>query len=133
MKKILCLLFVIVATLAVFTACNKDKEALVITESDEFVVIKCQTDEEGLTLVDLMDGLDDSFVIKLGMVVSINGLENASDWSACWMLYTDDSEFSNTAWGTAEHEGKIYGSAMYGAEDLIVKKGCTYIWVYKTF
>jgi polar amino acid transport system substrate-binding protein len=69
-----------------------------------------------------------------GMVMAINGLYNdVVSWSASWMLYTNDAELSNTAWGTCEYQGEIYGSAMYGAESLTVKNGCRYIWVYQTF
>ena len=34
------------------------------------------------------------------MVTSINGKENPADWSACWMLYTSDADFSNETYGT---------------------------------
>lgn len=133
MKKLLTLLLVTVTALMLFTACGKDKAPLVISESDDFVVIHCETDKEDLTLASYMNGLDDIFVIENGMVVSINGLENPADWSYCWMLYTDDSELSNVAWGEVEYKGKVYGSAVLGAESLVVKDGCTYIWVYTKF
>ncbi|MBQ3234978.1 MAG: hypothetical protein IJA97_02340 [Clostridia bacterium] len=131
MKKLLSLLLIVVSALCLFTACKK--QPIVINERSTFVVINCQTDNENLSLASYMDGLDDIFVIENGMVVSINGIENPADWSYCWMLYTDDAEFSNTAWGTLEYEGKIYGSATVGAESLIIKNGCTYIWVYQEF
>lgn len=133
MKKLLTLLLVTLTALMLFTACAKEKDPLVIAESDEFVVIKCQTDKEDLTLASYMDGLDDIFVIENGMVVSINGIKNAADWSYCWMLYTDDEEMSNTAWGEIEYKDKVYGSAVLGADSLVVKNGKTYIWVYQGF
>ena len=49
------------------------------------------------------------------------------------MLYTDDSENSNTAWGQIEYDGKIYGSAALGAGELVIKDGLTYIWYYQAF
>jgi hypothetical protein len=133
MKKLLTLLLVTLTALMMFTACGKNKDPLVISETDEFVVIKCQTDKEDLTLASYMDGLDDIFLIENGMVVSINGIKNAADWSYCWMLYTDDEEMSNTAWGEIEYKDKVYGSAVLGAESLVVKNGKTYIWVYQGF
>ncbi len=133
MKKLLTLLLVTLTALMMFTACGKNKDPLVISETDEFVVIKCQTDEQDLTLASYMDGLDDIFVIENGMVVSINGIKNAADWSYCWMLYTDDEEMSNTAWGEIEYKDKVYGSAVLGADSLVVKNGKTYIWVYQGF
>jgi hypothetical protein len=133
MKKLLTLLLVTLTALMMFTACGKNKDPLVISETDEFVVIKCQTDKEDLTLASYMDGLDDIFLIENGMVVSINGIKNAADWSYCWMLYTDDEEMSNTAWGEIEYKDKVYGSAVLGADSLVVKNGKTYIWVYQGF
>ena len=138
MKKFLSLVLALTLalTVAVLTACTKDP--LVIKESDTYVVIKVETTKTDLTLANYMASLDeykDMFVIESGMVKSINGIENAADWSACWMLYTDDyrEEFSNSAWGTVIYKDKTYNSAAYGAESLIVKNGCTYIWIYQTF
>ena len=138
MKKFLSLVLALTLALsvAVLTACTKDP--LVIKESDTYVVIKVETTKEDLTLANYMASLDeykDMFVIENGMVTSINGLENALDWSAVWMLYTDDyrEEFSNSAWGTIIYKDKTYNSAAWGAESLIVKDGCTYIWIYQSF
>ncbi len=138
MKKFLTLLLTltVIVTASAFTTCKK--EPLVVKESDTYVVVKVETTETDLTLAKYMASLEeykDMFVIKNGMVVSINGLENPADWSACWMLYTDDyrEEFSNSAWGTIVYKGKTYNSAAFGAESLIVKDGCTYIWIYQTF
>jgi hypothetical protein len=49
------------------------------------------------------------------------------------MIYTTDEDNSNTAWGLVEYNGKTYGSAMYGAEELKVKQGESYIWLYQSF
>ena len=77
------------------------------------------------------DGVFD-FTIVDGMVTAINGKENATDFTSCWMLYTDDADTSNTAWGTIELDGKTYASAISGAEDLIIKDGTAYVWTYVT-
>ena len=138
MKKFLSLLLTLSLTLTAifFTACKK--QPLVIKESDTYGIIKVETDKTDLTLANYMASLEeykDMFVIKNGMVVSINGIENPIDWSACWMLYTDDyrEEYSNSSWGTVVYKDKTYNSAAFGAESLIVKDGCTYIWIYQTF
>ena len=138
MKKFLSLLLtlLIIIAIASVTACKK--QPLVIKESDTYVVIKVESKEINLTLANYMASLEDykdMFVIKNGMVTSINGIENALDWSACWMLYTDDyrEEISNASWGTIVYKDKTYNSSAYGAESLIVKDGCTYIWIYQTF
>jgi hypothetical protein len=74
-----------------------------------------------------------AFEITSGMVSSIEGKANPADWSACWMLYTSDTETSNTEWGTITYDGNTYGSAILGAESLTVSVGAYYIWSYDTF
>ena len=71
------------------------------------------------------------FAIEDSMVVSIDGIKNTTN--TYWMLYTDDAENANDAWGTIEHDGKTYASATLGAESLVIAKDCTYIWVYTKF
>ena len=128
--------FLLVFTLAfctLFIGCNKDP--LVLKESDTFVVITADTDED-LTLIEYINSLDeykDMFVIESGMITSIDGVSNATDWSSCWMIYTSDSEMSNTGWGEVEYKDNVYGSAILGASELKVKNGCLYIFVYQSF
>ena len=89
------------------------------------------------TLYDYMVTLRDdgqiTFTDADGMITSLNGLSNKADWSEVWMIYTTDEDNSNTAWGLVEYNGKTYGSAMYGAEELKVKQGESYIWLYQSF
>ncbi len=66
-----------------------------------------------------------------GMITSINGTKNTTN--SYWMLYTDDQEHSNQAWGTLEYNGKTYFSATLGFEELPLRKDCTYIWSYQNF
>lgn len=116
------------------------KEPLVIKESDTYIVINASNEQmtisKDTTLLDYMKSLKNDgelvFEINNGMIVSINGIANPSDWSSCWMLYTSDDSNANTAWGTIEYNGKVYGSAILGAESLTVKDGCTYVWVFKS-
>lgn len=65
------------------------------------------------------------------MVVSINGKTNTT--KSFWMLYTSDAENANREWGKFEYEDSTYGSATLGADALIVKENCIYIWAYQTF
>ena len=138
MKKFLtfALTIVVVLTATLFMACKK--EPLVIKESDTYVVINVETTKTDLTLASYMASLEEyqnMFVIDNGMVTSINGIQNAPDYSSCWMLYTDDysEDCSNAGYGTVEYKGKTFNSSMWGAESLIVKNGCSYIWIYVTF
>ena len=122
-------------------ACGNNPETHVIKDGDTKVVITVSSEyleaNQSATLVEYMEYLKEQgeleFEIASGMVTSINGIENPADWSSCWMLYTNDKELSNAEWGTAEYNGETYGSAIVGAETLIVKDGCSYIWLYQTF
>jgi hypothetical protein len=94
--------------------------------------------EENTVLLDYMNALKEDGVIdftlsKDGMVNSINGQENPADWSKCWMLYSNDVELSNEAWGTVTVEEVTYFSAVLGAEALPIKDGKIYVWEYKSF
>jgi hypothetical protein len=66
-----------------------------------------------------------------GMITQIGEKKNGGN--SYWMLYTTDEEMADTSWGTYEYEGEILGSAILGANVLIVQSGETYIWVYQTF
>ena len=133
------LFLLILVCVLLFTACQK--EPLVIKDSEECIVIKA-TDEAlngktDMVLIDYMKQLAGDKVldctIENGMITSINGIQNAADFSSCWMLYTSDTDNANTAWGTVEYDGQTYGSAISGAETLVVKPGQLYIWVYQSF
>ncbi len=155
MKKILFRLFVLVFSLTAifFTGCNTFKDEskreslpnvdfekyveiseniIVITVSSEVMEITGKT-----VLIDYMNLLKEAkvldFSIKGGMISAINGKDNPADWSASWMLYTNDSEFSNTEWGDVTVDGVTYSSAVVGAEALPIKDGKVYVWEYKFF
>ena len=128
---VITLLLAIVLSSPSLIACNKNKstEPVVITANFS------KYDLENKTLKDFMIILQNeeklSFTSSNGMIDSINGISNTTN--SYWMLYTDDTELSNNAWGTIEYNGKTYASAMYGFEDLTLKDGCIYIWSYQTF
>ena len=82
-------------------------------------------------LSESVDGF--SYKITGGMVTEINGKSNAADFSGCWMLFTSDTELSNNAWGVTAYEGKTLGSAILGAEALVVEAGEIYAWEYTIF
>ena len=139
-KRLSCLFLVMLLACAVLLS-GCQKEPLVIKDSDTYIVIK--TTEKALDgktdmhLIDYMSQLKEKgeleFGISDGMITSINGIDNPADWSSCWMLYTSDADNANAAWGTVEYEGNVYGSAISGAQDLIVKADQLYIWVFKSF
>ncbi len=136
MKKLCKILTLILALIFLFslTACKKEP----VKVDGDSVIITARSSEydiEGKTLYEFMQIISEDekleFTLSNGMVSSINGKDNGTN--SFWMLYTDDEENSNTAWGTVEYEGKIYASAALGATELLVKDGATYIWIYQTF
>ena len=149
MKKLIPVVVIILVLLVAFCACNKNEptkiddpttpatDTSVITVSDTTLVLAPTSDYVGQTLLSFMQastlkGLME-FSLANGMVVSINGVENTSDYSKCWMLYTSDENMANTAWGTVEYQGNIYGSAVKGVTELTIIENGLYIWVYTTF
>lgn len=132
LKVILSLVCVFVCA-CLFFGCQKGTVKL----DGDYLVIVAGEVEENLTLEEYMDRLQAegkfSYEQSGGMVISIDGKANDSDYNPCWMLYTSDAENSNAQWGSVEYEGKVYYSASLGMESLIVKSGETYIWWYQTF
>ncbi len=139
-KRLSCLLAILILACSLLLPGCKE-EPLVIKDSDTYIVIRVTEESlDGRTdmlLIDYMNELAQkgelSCTISDGMITSINGIENAADYSSCWMLYTSDAENANTGWGTVEFEGKEYGSAISGAETLKIKADQLYIWVFKSF
>lgn len=137
MKKTLRILVVLVLAVTLFSlfACTDPN----VTAQDNLFAFTVDSKDyavtDGMTVKDYMDKLASdekvSFAISDGMVTKINDKSNT--FNSYWMLYTDDAEMSNEDWGTYGYNGKTLGSAMLGAEDLVVKDGCTYAWVYTTF
>lgn len=151
MKKPVSVLLALLCLISLLAGCKQDPlvidgaEETVVSDayivSDTYIVIKTTAASlEGQTdmlLIDFMGKLKEKdqleFEIADGMITSINGIANPTDWSSCWMLYTSDAENANAAWGTVEYEGKEYGSAISGAEALKIKADQLYIWVFKSF
>ena len=109
-----------------------------VETTDTVVAIAVIDSDDASTLLSLMNTLQEEGKLTFtadatGMVTSINGKSNAADWSACWMLFTSDSEMSNAEWGTIEWKGETYGSAVVGASALCVEADETYVWVYQSF
>ena len=140
-RKILSCLLAVMILAGTMLLAGCQSEPLVIKDSDTCIVIKTPEEALGGTtdmlLIDYMNQLVQKgemvCTISDGMVTSINGIENPTDFSSCWMLYTSDAENSNTAWGVVEYDGKEYGSAISGAEALKIKPDQLYIWVYQSF
>lgn len=135
-NKLLAVIVVVAVLASVFFGCSKPK---VVSQGDKTIAISissyfCEITDD-LTLLNYMNVLKQKgeidFIIEDGMILKINDIEQSLN--SYWMLYTDDAENSNAAWGTIIFEGKSYSSASFGAESLVVKQGCTYIWHYQSF
>ena len=107
----------------------------ILSVTDTQIVISVNEVEEGTTLIAVMAELKAnsalSYEIANGMITSLNGKTTAAN--EFWGLYTSDTALSNTEWGTAEYEGKTYGSAMFGAETMPVISNGIYIWKLSSF
>ena len=134
LKKI-CLILCVALAVSAFAGCNRDTvvsedDMVIIHANNEFMEITYTT-----TLLDYMNALSDAgeltFTISDGMITSVNGKENFM--SSYWMIYTDDTEKWDESWGKITYNDKEYLSASFGAGDLVIKDGCTYILAYQSF
>ena len=130
----------LIFTACLFVCCQKEEggvKATVAQTTENLVVIQVDEVDGEATLLSVMESLQEKgelqFVISGGMVTEINGKINATDFSYCWMLYTSDTEFSSTEFGSVAYNGKTYGQASKGASDLLVKEGEYYIWAYEAW
>ena len=119
-----------------FAGCASVTDMVDESNSDTVVIAVTGEVAEGTTLLDYMQSINGgeilkSYVIENGMVTCINGMKASGN--TYWMLFTDDVENSNSDWGSVTVEGITYNSASLGAESLVVKSGCTYIWQLQSF
>lgn len=135
-KKLVTLTLILATLAALFSACVKP---VVQTDTEVVIVVKnsVMSDVEGKFLVDYLDALKEdgklTYQADDGMVVKINDVEAKASESRYWMIYTDDADNSNEAWGTYEYDGKTYSSATLGIEDLPLKADATYIFAITQF
>ena len=135
MKRVFALMLVLLSVVVCFSAC-KNVDGYPAKDGDT-VILTVTQEHDGVTfLADYMEYVSgseelSSYVINDGMVVVINDLRAIGN--VYWMLYTDDSEYSNNAWGSVTLDGVTYYSATLGAEELPVKMGCTYVWMAQAF
>ena len=119
-SKITLLFLVLVMSCVALIGCSQEQgsaKAEVLLSNNNKVVIKINEAEENATLMSAMKYLKSEGKMQFemsgdGMIQSINGVANPADWSACWMLYTSDSEMANMEWGTTEYDG-ILGHGFY--------------------
>lgn len=138
--------FLLAASLAVlvFAGCAGGGEANYYAEvsSEEFVVFVAEDISGDMSWRDYFDGLQEEGIITYSMdgsmLAELNGVSNASDYSSCWMLYSDLTEldgeiYGNAEWGTYDYDGRQLVSCAYGLELMPVIEGYAYAAVYVTF
>ena len=141
MKKLLSLTLTLMTLLStlVFVACSNGEVENVVFTADG---AKYQITET-TTLNDYMNALEldgklsftTSSSIYGMFITSVNGVKNGIGGNPCWMVYTDDPDFSDTTdWGTEiTIDGKTYKSTTLGISGVIVKSGMTYVLSYVQF
>ena len=138
--------FLLAASLAVlvFAGCAGGGEANYYAEvsSEELVVFVAEDISGDMSWRDYFDGLQEEGIITYSMdgsmLAELNGVSNASDYSSCWMLYSDLTEldgkiYGNAERGTYDYDGRQLVSCAYGLELMPVIEGYAYAAVYVTF
>lgn len=138
--------FLLAASLAVlvFAGCAGGGEANYYAEvsSEELVVFVAEDISGDMSWRDYFDCLQEEGIITYSMdgsmLAELNGVSNASDYSSCWMLYSDLTEldgeiYGNAEWGTYDYDGRQLVSCAYGLELMPVIEGYAYAAVYVTF
>ena len=150
MKRKLCILLSLfcftTASLALMSGCNKKTSASISAGSfsctlesatETLIVVKVEKTVGEETLADALALLQENgaltYKIENGMLSSLNGKTNAADFSSCWMVYSSDKEFTDTAWGTVSYKDMRLGSTIVGVEVLPLTDGEYYAFSYDTF
>ena len=139
MKKLLTFTLAIIAVFSTFlVGCNKDAEDVVFTvDMAKYEITETTTLNDYMNLLEIDGEL--SFTTSSGVygmfITSVNGVKNGIGGNPCWMVYTDDPEFSDTSdWGTeVVVDGKTYKSTTVGISSVIVKANATYVLSYVEF
>ena len=135
-RRLVCVLTALPFLFICFSCGGVVKCSLADVQEERVVVLVEETDGNA-TLLNCMEYLAEKeeldYKLVGGMLTEINGKANAADFSRCWMLYTSDEDMANEQWGAVEYNGERLGSAIVGAEALVVEEGESYVWVYQGF
>ena len=136
MKKTIKLLALILTFVMAFTLVGCKRNPVTVDEDSVIITANFKDyDIEGKTLLEFMEILMGeeklTYEFSEGMLISVNGKSNSLN--EFWMIYSDDESNYNFDWGTLEYKGKTYGSVIYGAGELPLTDGATYILIYQSF
>lgn len=137
MKKfwaILCLLIVGLLGVGCAPTTTGGEVCATVETTETQVAIVVEEVDGDVRLIDVMTQLQEegklAFTVDAqGLVKSINGKENAADWSQYWSLYISDAELSDMTYGI-EWNGQQLGFSNFGAEALPIVEGGVYVWLY---
>lgn len=139
MKKLLTLTLAIIAVLStLLVGCNNEVKDVVFTvDATKYEITETTTlnDYMGFLEVDGKLSFTTSDSAYGMFITSVNGVKNGIGSNPCWMVYTDDPDYSDTSdWGTEiTVDGKTYKSTTLGISGIIVKANATYVLSYVQF
>ncbi len=138
MKKLVNLLLIVVLSFSLLFSACKPSVANVDTVENKVVIVVNGNVEDNVSLLSFMATLKNENLLDYkyqsgqygAYITAINGVQASLNQG--WMLYSDDGDFTANNY-QIELNGKIYSQTVVGCENLIVKKGMTYIWVLEDF
>ena len=140
LSKVLVLLLVVVFAAFALSACGANegtganKVTIVVIDENGTELFNKTFKTDSATLKDVFDEKQIPYTMDASgtMVSSIYDKANPADWSYCWMFYTNADGMTD---GTYPYTYKDvqYGSASYGATELQMKDGATYVVVFVKF
>jgi hypothetical protein len=138
MKKSIVLWIILIVQLFTLTACSKNPTITDKMIADKVAYVMEITDEvaEGVTLYEYI--IEDEeykkvFSFEGITIVGVNGLRNNWNMRKYWVPYNDNPLYSDGKLGEVTYNGKVYKSACVGIDEIIVKKGDTFIWYYRKY
>jgi|GEM_PF-6856285 len=103
-----------------------------VVDKDSNVLFDEEVSTYSSTLDKVLQEQSIPFTISGGFVTSVYNIENAADWSYCWMFYTNAAGMTDGTYPYT-YDGTAYGSASMGLSELAIKDGATYVIVCVVF
>ena len=139
-SKFLVTVLVLVVAVFCFLGCAGSEgefTVVVIRGHDREAYTLDSTGSDMTYLIDALDALqndeetDFSYAVNGTFLTTVNGYTAVSSAHEFWAIYTDCEieglKYYDIAWGTADYEGIMYGSATKGITELPLNGGTTYI------
>ena len=140
--KILVVIMILTLSLGLFACRGEEGRVTLVVKGTQIKTYTVDTTGKELsTLQDLMDYLEENeeflYTVESGMVSEINGRVANGANREFWGIYTDlkigEIPYFDNSWGTASIDGKTYGSALKGINELPLSGGFTYLFEIATW